>query len=132
MMDRTVAGLKTSKWRILVRRTVFSVIFCLAATYPCVTAAQQDRTYCEVGGYFAGEGDNFLSSLARRALVREGLSSDAQCSSVWKDAVELGKRVSAGSTQFSEGDLRTADKAIAFRRKVQDFILQGAGLLRAD
>src|SRR5262245_20383177 len=88
MMDRTVAGLKTSKWRILVRRTVFSVIFCLAATYPCVTAAQQDRTYCEIGGYFAGEGDNFLSSLAHRALVREGLSSDTQCSSVWKGAVE--------------------------------------------
>jgi hypothetical protein len=90
-----------------------------------------DRTYCEVGGYFAGEGENFLSSLAHRALVREGLSSDAQCSSIWKDAVEIGRRVSAGQTQFSDADLKTADKAIAFRRKIQDFILQGAGILGA-
>jgi small ligand-binding sensory domain FIST len=114
-----------------VRRFFFNAILCLAATYPCVAAGQVDRTYCEVSGYFAGEGDNFLSSLAQRALAREGLSSDPQCTSVWKGAVEIGKRVSAGNTQFSRADLETADKAIAFRRRVQDFILQGAGILRA-
>ena len=111
------------------RRSFFNVILCLVAVYPCVTAAQVDRTYCAVSGYFAGEGDKFLSSLAQRALVREGLSSDPQCSSIWKGAVEVGKRVSAGNTQFSAEDLETADKAIAFRRRVQDFILQGAGIL---
>ena len=112
-------------------RTIFRMIFCLAATCPCLTAAQVDRTYCEVGGYFAGEGDNFLSSLAHRALVREGLSSDPQCSTMWKGAVEIGKRVSAGKSEFSAGDLETADKAIAFRKRIQDFILQSAGILRA-
>ena len=112
-------------------RTIFSTIFCLAVMYPSLAAAQVDRTYCEVGGYFAGEGDNFLSSLAHRALVREGLSSDPQCSSIWKGAVEIGKRVSAGKLEFSAADLQTADKAIAFRKKIQDFILQGAGVVRA-
>jgi hypothetical protein len=113
-----------------VRRIIFSMTFCLAATYTCVTAAQPDRTYCELVGYFAGEGDSFMSSLALRALVREGLSSDSQCSLIWKGAVEIGKRVSAGKSEFSAADLETADKAIAFRRRVQDFILQGAGVLR--
>ena len=112
-------------------RTIFSVIFCIAVTYSSLTAAQVDRTYCEVGGYFAGEGDNFLSSLAQRALVREGLSSDPQCSGIWKGAVEIGKRVSAGKSEFSATELQTADKAIAFRKKIQDFILQGAGVVRA-
>ena len=111
------------------RQAIFSVVFCFVAS--CATAAESDRTYCEVGGYFAGEGDNFLSGLARRALVREGFSSDSQCKSLWQDAIEIGKRVSAGETQFTATELATADKAIAFRSKVQDFILQGAGVLRA-
>ena len=81
-------------------RTILSVTFRFAATYPSLTATQVDRAYCEVGGYFAGEGDNFLSSLAHRALVREGLSSDPQCSSIWKGAVEIGKRLSAGKSEF--------------------------------
>jgi len=112
---------------MLVRQAIFSILVCFAAS--CATAAESDRTYCEVGGYFAGEGDNFLSGLARRALVREGLSSDSQCKSLWQEAIEIGKRVSAGETQFTASELAAADKAIAFRRKVQDFVLQGAGVL---
>ncbi len=89
-------------------------------------AAEPDRAYCELAGYFSGQGDKFLSSVALQGVFNQGLFEDSQCRLISQRAEEIGKLVAAGH-QALASDANTIRKAESFRSKVLNFILKGAG-----
>lgn len=103
----------------ILKLTFFAVFFCLSTS---VIAAEPDRTYCELAGYFIGEGDSFLASVARQGVINQALEG-SQCSLIWQSAEQIGKRSAAGKSL--ESDIETERKAASFRSKVLNFILKG-------
>lgn len=89
--------------------------------YPA-SAAEPDRSYCKLAGYFWGEGDQFMGGLATRAVMKQGIIDESQCRLIWQGAVVIGKRAASGKIESS--DQETIRKAGIFRDRVHDFILK--------
>jgi hypothetical protein len=85
-------------------------------------AAEPDRSYCELAGYFKGEGDQFMLGLTLRAVLKQGILSESQCRLIWDGAAQIGKRAASG--KIESGDDDTIRKVSIFRNKVYDFILK--------
>lgn len=108
------------------RPAICGIILWVAfAPYTCVTAAEPDRAYCELAGYFSGQGDQFLTSVALQGIFDRHLFEDSQCRLISQRAEEIGKLV-AGGRQTLASDANTIRKAESFRAKALKFILNGA------
>ena len=81
---------------------------------------------CSAGGYYAGAEDRFLTGLATHILQNHNVLGTPQCHELWKNAVEVGERIS------STGKIRPSDKEVLdqisrFSTRVYNSISKSSG-----
>ena len=94
---------------------------------PLSIKAAPDYTYCEITGLAFGANKDFVAAVAARIVDRQGLTGNAACQAIWKDAYATGKRLSSGG-KWSELDTVKWQKLQDFETKIIDNIISNLKL----
>ena len=102
----------------------FSIIFFFAFSSQSV-AEEKDYKICNVGGYFSGTGDKFLSGLAAHIAQKKNILSDPICSALWENAHRMGEKLSKTGKIKEQAEGEIAQQAAAFSEKVYEAVSAG-------
>lgn len=90
-------------------------------------AADEDLNICNVGGYYAGTQDHFMSGLAQYILHKRGLLGTVTCSALWKSAYDVGASVSRTGKIANTNEAEIVKQASFFSEKIYSNIATSIG-----
>lgn len=96
-----------------------------------VHAEKPDDIYksCRLTGYFDGTKESLYADLANRISVAKGIKKDATCDASYEAGISVGETVKKGAKLKNDPDNKIKSEASEFRKKIQESILKGAGLI---
>ena len=103
-----------------------TVALSLMACSPLCLAESAEQI-CTAGGYYSGENDQFLSSLAAHILNQRNQISTPSCGALWREAFEVGQHFSK-TGKARPSDARVISEAGNFSKKVYDAVTKISGL----
>lgn len=108
---------------MLMMRITF--IFVALLTPITATANDSNYKYCSFAGYFGV--NTFMGDLAVQIASQRGLIGDTTCQAAWRQGYEVGEKARRGQAK-AQLEIQLMLEASAFSTKVNNFIIQGAGL----
>ncbi len=94
-------------------------------------AEKPDEIYksCRLTGYFDGVKESLYADLTNRISVAKGIKKDATCDASYEAGINVGEAVKKNAKLKSDQDNKIKNEATDFKKKIQESILQGAGLI---
>jgi hypothetical protein len=105
-------------------KKLFLPILLMVLSWSLPVAAEDiEHSMCSVTGYYEGNGNRFLYEIAARALEKNRLNADSECSSALKFAKEVGVKFSKPGRVKNEEEAVVISHAEHFSNLVYDAIL---------
>jgi hypothetical protein len=94
-------------------------------------AEKPDEIYksCRLTGYFDGAKESLYADLANRISVAKGIKKDSTCDASYEAGISVGETVKKGAKLKNDPDNKIKSEASDFKKKIQESILKGAGLI---
>jgi hypothetical protein len=102
----------------------FSIMLFFVFSSPSI-AAEKDYKICNVGGFFSGTNDKFLSGLAAHIAQKRHILDDPICSALWKNASRMGEKLSETRRVKEQAEEEIVQQASAFSEKVYEAVSAG-------
>lgn len=99
----------------------FLLMFFIAFSSPGV-AAEEDYKLCNIGGYFSGTNDKFLSGLAAHIAQKKNIFGDPICDAAWDNAYRIGEELAKTGKIKVQAEREIIHQAAAFSTKVYEAI----------
>jgi hypothetical protein len=88
-------------------------------------AVEKDYKICNVGGFFSGTNDKFLSGLAAHIAQKKHILDDPICSALWRNASRIGEKLSETRRVKEQAEEEITHQAAAFSEKVYEAVSAG-------
>ena len=88
-------------------------------------AADKDYKICNVGGFYSGTNDKFLSGLAAYIAQKKHILDDPICSALWKNASRIGEKLSETRRVKEQAEEEIVHQANVFSEKIYESVSSG-------
>lgn len=105
-----------------IMRTKWLLIMLFIAFSSPSVAAEKDYKICNIGGFFSGTGDKFLSGLAAHVAQKKNVLRDPICTALWDNAYKIGEKLTKTGRVKEEAEEEVVEQATAFGAKIYEAI----------
>lgn len=102
----------------------FSIMFFFIFSSPSF-AVEKDYKICNVGGFFSGTNDKFLSGLAAYVAQKKHILDDPICTALWKNASRMGEKLSETRRVKEQAEEEIVQQAAVFSEKIYEAVSAG-------